>query len=381
MKCVPYLVICCALFVCGRVAADAIEIIEPSQGAVVPLLSADQKTYLSMCRAERREQFAYLGARQRLAEFGGNPQPVRLRWRQDGGCVDAKTRWLVHVVRHDDGKLFWAGETEKPSATVENLEVAQVYDWTVSSVVDGKQVRASGSFATEDVPPRMIHLPGVPNMRDIGGRMGLGGRRIRQGLIYRSAGLNENAKKKGDEWIPGKNRLDEAGKRYATEFLGIKTDIDLRTDDECHGMTGSPLGETVAWLHLPGAAYANFHRKKGKAKFAKVFRELLKAERYPLVIHCIAGADRTGSLVFTLEALLGVDEEELYRDWEITGFSNNAKMAFRHETRFDFLVCGFDAYPGKTLAERVEGYVLSCGFTSDDIARFQSLMLEGGVAK
>lgn len=334
-----------------------------------------------MCRAERREQFAYLGARQRIAEFGGNPQPVRLRWRLNGAGEGDARRWRVRVVRHDDGKLFWSGETEKSSATVENLELARGYDWTVSAVVDGKEAIASGSFVTEDVPPRLIHLPGVPNVRDIGGRIGLDGRRIRQGLIYRSAGLNENAAKKEDGWILGKNRLDEAGTRYATEFLGIKTDIDLRTDDECHGMTGSPLGEDVAWLHLPGAAYANFHRKKGKEKFAKVFRELLRPERYPLVVHCIAGADRTGSLAFTLEALLGVEEEELYRDWEITGFSNNAKMAFRHETRFDFLVGGFDVYPGKTIAERVEGYVLLCGFTPDDIARFRSLMLEGGGTK
>ena len=209
----------------------------------------------------------------------------------------------------------------------------------------------------------------------------MGGRRVRQGLIYRSAGMNDNAKKTDDKWTPGRIRVDEATRKYATEVLGIKTDIDLRTDDECHGMTGSPLGAGVAWLHLPSAAYANFHRKKGRSKFAKVFRALLDESRYPLVIHCIAGADRTGSLAFTLEALLGVEEEELYRDWEVTGFSNKAKMAFRHETRLDLLVKGFDAYPGKTINERVEAFVVSCGFTAEDIARFRSIMLEGDDAK
>ena len=378
-KAVCFVALCAVLSV--RAFAGAVSIVAPGDGSIVPLLSADQKAYLSMRREERREQFAYGSARLRIAEFGGKPQKVRLRWRIDPEDVGLPVRYSVRVKSRRDGKVFWTGETEKTFALIENLEIASTYDWTVTAHFNGGEAMAGGSFTTEDCAPRMIHLHGVPNMRDIGGRIGLGGRRVRQGLIYRSAGLNDNAKKNDGGWTPGKIRVDEATRKYATEVLGIKTDIDIRTDDECHGMTGSPLGPGVAWLHLPSAAYANFHRKKGKAKFAKVFRALLDSKRYPLVIHCIAGADRTGSLAFTLEALLGVEEEELYRDWEVTGFSNKAKMAFQHETRFDHLVKGFDAYPGKTINERVEAFVVSCGFTADDIARFRSIMLEGGDAK
>ena len=53
-------------------------------------------------------------------------------------------------------------------------------------------------------------------MRDIGGRMGLGGRRVRQGRIYRSAGLNSNATKAKDGTMkPGKERLNDAARKYA----------------------------------------------------------------------------------------------------------------------------------------------------------------------
>jgi len=110
-------------------------------------------------------------------------------------------------------------------------------------------------------------------------------------------------------------------------------------------------------------------------RHALVFRAFLDAERYPLVFHCIAGADRTGSLAFVLEALLGVDEDELYKDWEVTGF-DKSKLDFRHETRFDKLVNGFDAYPGATIYDRVAAFVKSCGFTDADIARFREMMLE-----
>ena len=57
---------------------------------------------------------------------------------------------------------------------------------------DGTE-RATCVFKTLDLAPRLIALKGrIPNCRDIGGRIGLGGRRIRQGLVFRSAGLNEN---------------------------------------------------------------------------------------------------------------------------------------------------------------------------------------------
>ena len=36
----------------------------------------------------------------------------------------------------------------------------------------------------------------------------------------------------------------------------------------------------------------------------------------------------------------------------------------------------FKKYHGATLNERVEAYVLDCGFTRDDIAKFRSIMLD-----
>lgn len=77
------------------------------------------------------------------------------------------------------------------SAEVFNLEIARTYCWTVR---DAKgDVVGAGRFRTADETPRFIRVPGVPNVRDLGGRIGLGGRRIRQGFVYRSAGWNDNA--------------------------------------------------------------------------------------------------------------------------------------------------------------------------------------------
>ena len=76
-----------------------------------------------------------------------------------------------------------------------------------------------------------------------------------------------------------------------------------------------------------------------------------------------------------LNGLLGVSEEELYLDWEVTGFWN-PHSSFNHARRFDKLVEGFMKVPGATLHEKIENYVLDLGFTKDDINKFRSLMLE-----
>ncbi|MBQ6914520.1 MAG: tyrosine-protein phosphatase, partial [Kiritimatiellae bacterium] len=174
---------------------------------------------------------------------------------------------------------------------------------------------------------------------------------------------------------PGRNRLDAATRDYLTRVLGIRSDIDLRRDDECYGMKGSPLGDGATWFHYSSASYGKMQDDWGREAFTKVFKVFLDEKNYPIDFHCIAGQDRTGAVAFILGALLGMDEEDLYLDWETTGFWNGSAN-FCHARLFNHLVAGFDKWPGKTVNERVEAYVLSLGFTKDDIAKLRGLMLE-----
>ena len=275
----------------------------------------------------------------------------------------------------------------------------------------------------EEAASRWRHLPGVPNMRDLGGLKGLGGRTILTGRIYRSGGFNNNAcrlyseedvmkmyregtllekvpaasrpaaaKIKADldagkktdtrhlvrEWVPGKARLDAAGLAHQRNTYGIRTDLDLRTDRECFGMAGSPLGPQTKWVHSASSAYEGFHSESGRAATKRNFALFLDRANYPIAFHCIAGADRTGSLAYLLEALLGVSEADLVLDWELTAF-HNPNHKFAHADRYDKLVEGFAQYPGTTARARAEGYVKSLGFTDDDIAKFRAIMLTPSV--
>ena len=397
------------------VPAQSVTLVAPADGASVPLLTADMKNYLAMDRAARKVFFADAESRKRMAKWGDKPLPVKLKW-----TGPADTRYKVVVKREPDGKVFFKTKTSRTEVEVWNLEMARTWSWSVTPEKKDAGTGACGRFATEDIAPRLVKVDGIPNLRDLGGRKGLDGRRVKQGMVYRSAGLNNNAnsnykpeeikkmvadgtlvdsvpekskeaakeimtrakegkhydtKHLAKEWHPGKPRLNDKTRAYMREVLGLKTDIDLRTDRECYGMTCSPLGPDAKWVHVSSSGYGGMADEKSKKAFAEVFKVFLDEANYPLDFHCIAGADRTGSLAYILNALLGVDEDELWKDWEVTAF-DKAKLEFGHASRFEKLVAVFAKYPGATERERVEAYVKEQGFTDADIAKFRAIMLE-----
>ena len=378
-----------------------IAITEPKDGATVPLLTDAQKAYLKMSRETRREKFAdakfrkkEMGLPAEQIEGGKDarkaywPKTVKLAWTAKDG-IECR----VSVKDAQTGACVYEGASKGGSVNIDNLEIATEYEWTVS----GGDEKATAKFRTEDTPLRLVRFPGVPNVRDLGGRIGLGGKRVKQGLVFRSAGLNENASstyytkeeleqlgrqneaKDGKRVVksqtPGKSRVEGENGAYILKRFGIKSDIDLRSDKECFSMTGSPLGETVTWFHHSSSAYGGLQADHGRKSFTKVFKVFLDRKNYPIDFHCIAGQDRTGAVAFILNALLGVEEDQLYLDWEVTGFWNRSS-GFNHAKLFDKLVEGFKKnYPAETINESVEKYVLSLGFTSEDIATFRGIML------
>ena len=273
----------------------------------------------------------------------------------------------------------------------------------------------------EDGPPRFMAVDSVPNMRDIGGWIGLDGRRIRQGLMFRSAGLNNNApveyysldeikklhaegklagmgetgKTHADQldrgeklrqrdmrlvkrscYAPGKERLTAEERARILSMYGFKTDIDLRRPREVYGMTGSPLGPAVAWVNIPLiGGYGSFADDKYFDCKRQVFRTLFDTNSYPVVFHCIGGADRTGTIALMVEALLGVDTNTLALDYLATGFVGGVTDA-KHKGWFDSMMKTLADLPGDTNAEKMNGVFLRMGFSQKEIDDFREFMLE-----
>lgn len=221
--------------------------------------------------------------------------------------------------------------------------------------------------------PRVFFFPEVSNFRDIGGWEGVDGRKVRQGLVFRSGCVNSRAR-----WYRPDHRCDflsEDSRSYIVETLGVRTEIDLRKPASCGTRGTSPLGPGVRYFNVSSKAYENMATEEGREAFRRVFEIFLDAGNYPVLFHCVGGNDRAGAVAFILNGLLGVSPGDLRRDWELSRVWNG-KADFTYEQRLVRLVRVFDDYDGETLNERIEGYVRSLGFTRSDIDRFRAFMLE-----
>ena len=402
----------CVAALGARALQAQIGLVAPTNNAVVRQLHSVQREDAKAPWAQCAKCFDGAENAKRLRSRTSTPVPIRLKW--DGSAKE----YRVAVRRLPDGKVVFDRTVATNCVEVDSLEIATEWEWTVSAGKD----RLVSRFKTEDLLPRLVRMTGSNNCRDIGGRRGLDGRRIRQGLVYRTAGLNSNApveyyktdeilelekagklkemghtgralhrKLKNGEKIsshasknrlvkrkrfaPGARRFTDAEVARILKTYGIRSDIDLRSDDECYGMTGSPLGPSVKWFHISYMAYTGAFTTNGMAITKAVFDVFMDDNNYPIVFHCIGGADRTGTVAMLLEALLGVSEEEIWRDYLTTGFVG-VVSDLHHKKTFGKTVQLLKEYPGATLAEKAEAYFLKLGFTKEDIARLRARLLE-----
>ena len=156
-------------------------------------------------------------------------------------------------------------------------------------------------------------------------------------------------------------------------------------------MSLSPLGPGVKFVARSSPFYKTIFEDKqgvfaegsGKKVMAKNFRVFCDPANYPIYFHCIGGADRTGSLAFILNGVLGVSRHDLEVDWESTFYPELPEMSKDYTgpgywRRGEDLSEGILKYGGTDASwrERVELYLLDCGVTRNEIERFRSIMLE-----
>lgn len=390
----------------------AVSLIAPKEGETMCQLRPAQLKFVKQTKEQRDRYFDGKDFAHSMRQDGSTPMPIELEWTGDS------KEYMVSVKRLPDGKVFFSASVPSNRVEVDSLEIARTWEWSVTA---GGET-AKGTFKTEDRVPRLIRIQGVSNARDVGGRIGLDGRRIRQGLVFRTSGLNNNAPqeyyalneveslykegklkgmghsgrklakklKAGEKltesmikkerfikrkcFAPGKKRLTEEERLRLLREYGFKSDIDLRSDDECYGMTGSPLGPDVKWWHISYSGYAGAFGDAGKRINHNVFKVFTDAKNYPIVFHCIGGADRTGTVGMILEALLGVEEDELWKDYLTTGFVGVVSDR-RHQQSFGGTLDSLKKYPGTTLTEKAEAYMLDIGLTKNEIAFIRDYLL------
>ena len=240
-----------------------------------------------------------------------------------------------------------------------NLECGRKYYWRVKNP---KEQSGVFSFTTEDVSPRFLYFDGTTNVRDIGGFVTNEGKRIKQGLLIRGAELDMHTV------------LSENGRRTMHDVFGIKTDVDLR--GEAIGFTmSSPIGDDVRLVQLRMCAYEEYIKEENFHNLVKVFEVLSDENNYPVYFHCWGGADRTGCLAFTVEAILGLSEEQLMKNFELTCLSGMGNVKNRDDDDFAAMIRTLKQ-KGNTWRERMTCFLVECGVPMENIDKVREIMLE-----
>ena len=255
------------------------------------------------------------------------PKPVNLSWTQNPSAQSQRIE--VSESSTYSYPLVYSVAPDKDSYDLYNLIPGKTYYYRVVSIDTGSNetIVASGQFETTG-SLRMILGEGTWNVRDMGGWISsLTGKPIAYGKIYRGAQL----KAKGKDSVLLTTEGIEAMRR-----VGIKAELDLRSRDNCP-VDGSALArkdadgnDDVDFLLLPESVNArmlNYDNNDANIRELKWIINRLKQNK-PVYFHCQNGADRTGTLGFLIGALLGMNESDLAKDYELTTFCEPYAVAY-----------------------------------------------------
>lgn len=257
------------------------------------------------------------------------------------------------------------------SLTLSHLNTGTTYYWRVYGSSANElniPIIENANFTTAE-SPRCLKIDGVSNTRDIGGMEAADGYRIKQGMVYRGGKLDG---------------ITEEGKDYLLNYIGVKTDLDLRTPGEGGAGNGSPLGSDINYVNIDGRYYVDgakgINVNNANEVMAQEIRLFADPDNYPIYIHCSLGRDRTGTLAMIIEALLGAGKNDIMMDYELSVFSvtgtvDNASVSgIRRNIRsaYDYIA----TFEGKSFSKKVENYVLSIGITAEEIQSIRDILLE-----
>ena len=193
---------------------------------------------------------------------------------------------------------------------------------------------------------RRLPLEKTYNFRDIGGYPTIDNRRMRWGVVFRSAHLAE---------------LTDAD-HALLQRIGIRLVCDFRTIEEAEGQPDRlPPDGSMEYLHMPIAhgkfdpAEAIGRIKKGDISWLtddfmstnylkqiddfadlwkRFFERLMDRHNRPLVFHCTAGKDRTGVCAALILLAAGVPESTVIADHALSNtFNAPVIRRIEHEIR------------------------------------------------
>ena len=297
------------------------------------------------------------------------PQGVKFSWQWND--TEKVEEFIIKVSKTNDFEVAITERTKRNHIELYNFEPATKYYWYVTAIQGENEVKSDiKEFTTANGTTRFINCEGIKNMRDIGNYKTVDGKTVNIGLIYRCGQLNK---------LNTTDKLITQDGLITMRRLGIKTEIDLRTQETA--VINRSYIENASYHLIPirGSNDKNPANlfEKNSYELVKLMEILGNKDNYPMIIHCAGGADRTGFVCYTLEALLGMSKEDCIRDYLLTNFAVDATTSARVYSAIENdYISGYDNCKGSTLSEKVENHLLDLGAKKSDIDNFKSIMLK-----
>lgn len=299
------------------------------------------------------------------------PEPVVINWTNK----NETSKYSFLIADNKYMKDYKSYDIDSVSFEAKDLFANKQYYYQIKAQYDEYYVISKRyDFKTVDYF-RTLDIDGVLNCRDLGNKRTIDGKkRVKQGVIYRSAGLDN---------------ITEQGKKEATEKYGIKTDLDLREK----GTTGSPIGLNINYINngvgrYGSPYYCNLSAGVQLDYYQTAMRDNLKVltdvNNFPLVFHCSVGRDRTGTFAITLLLILGIDLYQIKEDYAVSFFSKSCN-SYEFEDFEDSLeelfnyyesFVGDDGVDSGNIFKRVEKYCYHIGLSKQDLKYIRKNLLE-----
>lgn len=300
------------------------------------------------------------------------PRPVVVKWN-----IPEKAAYRSYSISVTDGQdisVMYEASLKENKVDVWNLIPGRHYVVTLFGNMAGSGIKEkleTAEFNTSG-QVRMIYAPSMNNIRDLGGWKSAvykhadgTPKTIVYGRLYRGSEMDYQHSATIEDMDMLKSRLR------------IGADADFRSDKECEGIVCSPLGTDFPYYRESLSGYSSALKKNGHAKEFKWMLSHLKEGRN-VYFHCISGADRTGTMGFLIEGVLGVSESDQSKDYELTSlYTERSRKEGDPEYDYGTMVrTAKNTFKCETIAECCCKYFTTYGVTEQELEEFRTIMLE-----
>ena len=306
------------------------------------------------------------------------PKAFTLQWVPTAG---ADKQYLYVCDTTDFAKCIIGAELSGKDSTylIDKLDPGRVYYYKVNAKLSsGDMITLFSSAFRLSSTVKMIKSNTLYNLRDLGGWTGLDGKIVKYGLIYRGSRvrLNLSESSTGQVLTEGARDLSQ---------LGINAEIDLRSAEE-NSMSKSAISRSSKFLKITNAKDCLGANILTGDAFIAALGQIITwlKDGKKVYIGASLGAERTGALAFLINGLLGVNEDGLARDYELSSFTEDElagdQVWKRNVGNYPAMVSAIKTLEGTTLQEQIYNYfkngVNGKSITTTNLDWFIEYMLE-----